>query len=257
MIGHEPKTQNPGRGSEGSVAAPPLPPDERRRGLRELIDLASLFGFLYTSLDERLSIKEGLEKALRKPVPPHVNFSFCLGGITFFLFFVQAITGVLLLMYYMPTVSEAYKSVVYITNEVNFGWLIRDLHHWASNLMIITVFLHMMRVFFYGAYKPPRDLNWITGVFLLLVTMTFGFTGYLLPWNQISYWATTVGTEIPGAFPLIGKFITFMMRGGEEVGQLTLSRFFAIHVVVLPATIAVLLAGHFFMIRRQGISGPL
>ncbi|MBI4831980.1 MAG: cytochrome b N-terminal domain-containing protein, partial [Candidatus Lindowbacteria bacterium] len=119
------------------------------------------------------------------------------------------------------------------------------------------VFLHMTRVFFYGAYKPPRDFNWVTGVILLMLTLGFGFTGYLLPWNQISYWATTVGTEAPGAVPVIGGFLTTLIRGGPEVSQTTLTRFFAVHVVILPLVISFFLMGHFFMIRKQGISGPL
>src|SRR3972149_10482419 len=133
----------------------------------------------------------------------------------------------------------------------------RDIHHWASNLMIITVFLHMLRVFFYGAYKPPRDFNWITGVILLTLTLTFGFTGYLLPWNQISYWATTVGTEVPSAVPIFGNFLKILIRGGADVTQVTLTRFFAIHVAILPPVISAFLGMHFIMIRKQGISGPL
>jgi len=228
-----------------------------RTSFREILNLLTLTGFVYGPLDERLSIKEALEKNLKKPVPHHVNFSFCLGGMTFFLFLVQAFTGVLLLMYYRATTAEAYKSVVHITNNVPFGWLFRDIHHWASNLMIVTVFLHMLRVFFYGAYKPPRDFNWVTGVVLLTLTLTFGFTGYLLPWNQVSYWATTVGTEVPSAMPIFGNLLKILIRGGADVTQVTLTRFFAIHVAILPPVISAVLGMHFIMIRKQGISGPL
>lgn len=230
---------------------------EHRISLREVLSWLSLTGFIYGPLDERLEIRQALEKALKKPVPYHVNWTFCFGGITFFMFLVQVVTGILLLMNYQPTIAEAYASVVYITNEVPFGWLVRGLHFWASNLMIIMVFLHMMRVYFYGAYKPPRDLNWIAGFVLLMVTLAFGFTGYLLPWNQISYWATTVGTEIPAAVPLVGDTLKFLTRGGAEVSQSTLTRFFAIHVVILPAITIFFLAVHFAVIRRQGIAGPL
>ena len=230
---------------------------EQRSGLRELFELFSLTGFVYGQLDSRLDIKDAVEKNLSKPVPPHVNWTFCFGGISLFLFIVQAVTGIMLLMYYRPTIAEAYKSVVYITNNVPFGWLVRGLHHWAANSMIVMVFLHMMRVFFYGAYKPPRDFNWITGVVLLMLTLGFGFTGYLLPWNQISYWATTVGTEVPGAMPIIGEHIATLVRGGQSIGQTTLTRFFAVHIVILPLIIGFFLLGHFFMIRKQGISGPL
>jgi quinol-cytochrome oxidoreductase complex cytochrome b subunit len=230
---------------------------EQRSGLRELFELFSLTGFVYGPLDQRLGIRDALEKNLKKPVPHHVNWLFCFGGLSLFLFIIQAVTGVLLLMYYRPTIAEAYKSVVFITNNVPFGWLVRGLHHWAANLMIVMVFLHMARVFFYGAYKPPRDFNWVTGVILLMLTLGFGFTGYLLPWNQISYWATTVGTEAPGAVPVIGGYLTMLIRGGQEVGQTTLTRFFAVHVVILPLFISFFLLGHFFMIRKQGIAGPL
>lgn len=230
---------------------------EQRSGLRELFELFSLTGFVYGPLDSRLNIRDALEENLKKPVPPHVNWLYCFGGISLFLFIIQAVTGILLLMYYRPTIAEAYKSVVFITNNVPFGWLIRGFHHWAANLMIIMVFLHMLRVFFYGAYKAPRDFNWVTGVVLLMLTLGFGFTGYLLPWNQISYWATTVGTEVPGAVPYIGDFLITLVRGGQAVGQTTLTRFFAVHVVILPLLICFFLLGHFFMIRKQGISGPL
>ena len=233
------------------------PSIEQRSGLRELFELFSLTGFVYGQLDARLDIKDAVEQNLKKPVPAHVNFTYCFGGITLLLFLIQAATGIMLLMYYRPTVAEAYKSVVYITNNVPFGWLFRGLHHWAANGMVVMVFLHMLRVFFYGAYKPPRDFNWVTGVVLLMLTLGFGFTGYLLPWNQISYWATTVGTEVPGAMPVIGQYIATLMRGGQTIGQTTLTRFFAIHVVILPLAIGFFLLGHFFMIRKQGISGPL
>lgn len=222
--------------------------------LRELISWFSLVGFVYGPLDERLSVREALEKALKKPVPSHVNWFFCFGGISLLLFIIQTVTGILLLMYYRPTTAEAFDSVVHITNNVPFGWLVRGFHFWGANLMIIMVFLHMLRVYIYGAYKAPRDFNWVAGVFLLMLTMGFGFTGYLLPWNQVSYWATTVGTEVPGALPLIGDYMKLFTRGGSDVSQITLTRFFAAHVVILPAVTIVFLALHFLMIRRQGIA---
>lgn len=160
-------------------------------------------------------------------------------------------------MYYRPTTAEAYESVVLITNIVPYGWLIRGLHHWASNLMVLMVMLHMARVFFYGAYKPPRDFNWVVGVILLLLTLMLGFSGYLLPWNQVSFWATTVVTDAIGALPLIGKTLMFFSRGGPEVSQLTMTRFFALHVVIFPAVMFIFLFLHFGMLRKQGISRPL
>jgi len=235
---------------------------ERRTLIRDIINLFSLTGFIYGPLDERLNIKDAIEKQLKKPVPHYRtplenNFLGCLGGITFTLFLIQVVTGILLLMYYRPTVDQAYKSIVEISNIVPYGWLIRGMHHWAANLMIVTLFLHMFKVFISGAYKPPRDFNWVTGVILKTITLGFGFSGYLLPWSQISYWATTVGTEAFGAVPYIGENIKFLVRGGQDISQITLTRFFALHVVVLPAIAMVFLLLHFAMIRRQGISEPL
>jgi len=230
---------------------------ESRLNLRELLSWLTLVGFIYGSLDERLSIREGLEKALKKPVPAHVNWLFCFGGISFFLFLLTAGTGVLLLFHYRPTTAEAYTSIVNITNNVPFGWLVRGLHHWGANLMVVAVLLHTARVYFYGAYKRPRDFNWVTGVVLLLIALAFCFSGYLLPWSQVSYWATTIGTESAGALPFVGEYLKFFLRGGTEISQVTLTRFFAIHIVVLPAVTLFFLALHFAMIRRQGISDPL
>jgi quinol-cytochrome oxidoreductase complex cytochrome b subunit len=231
---------------------------ERRTLIREFVNLFTLFtGVLYGELDERLEIREAIKQNLKKPVHPHVNWTFCFGGISFFLFLVLVVTGILLMMYYRPTTGEAYESVVLISNVVPYGWLIRGLHHWAANLMVLMVIIHMIKVFAYGAYKPPRDFNWVVGLVLLLLTMAFGFSGYLLPWNQVSFWATTVVTDATGALPLIGGSLKYFIRGGPEVSQLTLSRFFALHVIVLPAITAVFLFLHFGMIRKQGISGPL
>jgi quinol-cytochrome oxidoreductase complex cytochrome b subunit len=217
----------------------------------------SASGLIYGGLDRRIEFREALEKALKKPVPKHVNWTFCFGGMTFFLFIIQVFTGILLTLYYRPTPEGAYESVRHITNHVSFGWLIRGIHHWASNIMILMVVLHMLRVYFYGAYKRPRELNWLAGVGLLGVTLAFGFTGYLLPWDQVAYWATTVGSQIAGAVPIVGPTFLLMMRGGEMVTGETLTRFFSAHVIILPVASVVLLAFHFLMIRRQGISGPL
>jgi len=242
--------------------------EKQRRGfyrwLQERIDLPvvlgwffSATGLLYGGLDQRLELREGLQKALRKPVPKHVNFWFCFGGMTFLMFGVQVLTGVLLTLYYRPTPEGAYDSVRFISNHVTMGWLVRGLHHWCANLMILFVFVHMLRVFAYGAYKQPRELNWVAGCLLLFLTLGLGFTGYLLPWDQLSFWATKVGTEIAGAVPLVGHFVLYVLRGGNEISGATLTRFYAAHVIILPALTVFLLAAHFLMIRRQGISGPL
>ncbi len=156
------------------------------------------------------------------------------GGIALFLFGVQVVTGTLLALYYSPTPEAAYKSVQSITSDVSFGWLIRSIHHWAANLMILFVALHLGRVFFQAAYKYPRELTWVIGIGLLLVTLGFGFTGYLLPWDQRAYWATVVGTEIAGGVPLVGDQLLLLLRGGPDVTGATMSRFFGIHVLVLP-----------------------
>ncbi|MBI2251828.1 MAG: cytochrome b N-terminal domain-containing protein [Armatimonadetes bacterium] len=227
----------------------------------DLTNLAEIFlsfsGLLYGELDRRLELHEALQKALKKPVPKHVNFSFCFGGITFLLFLIQVFTGILLALYYRPSPEAAYESVRHITNDVTLGWLIRGVHRWASTLMIIFVIFHTLRVFLTGVYKPPRELNWMVGVCLFGVTLIFGFTGYLLPWDQLAYWATTVGTEIAGGVPIIGDFLLLMMRGGKEVSGETLTRFFTGHVIILPLVVFILLGLHFLMVRRQGISGPL
>lgn len=215
-------------------------------------------GGVWAWLEERLGIGEGLRRALRKPVPKHArHWSFCLGGITFFAFLVQVVTGILLALYYKPTPDAAYDSVLFIMNRVRFGWLIRSVHVWAANIMIIALIGHMIRVFVTGSYKPPRELNWVVGMLLFVLTLGFGFTGYLLPWDQRAYWATVVGTESAKAVPLVGSVLLELLRGGPEVSDLTLTRFYAIHVLVLPVVMVVLLVLHFLMIRRQGISGPL
>lgn len=235
---------------------------EKRTVFTELFNLFSLVGFLYGALDERLSFREAMKKQAEKPVafyrtPLENNLLACLGGISFALYLVQAVTGILLLMYYRPTTGEAYASVVEITNNIPYGWLIRGIHHWGANLMVVTVILHMMRVFFTAAYRPPRDITWVNGTLLLAFTFAFGFSGYLLPWSQASYWATTVGTDSMSAIPVVGDTLKYLVRGGNVVGQLALTRFFAFHVVILPGLMLLFLAVHFLMIRRQGIAEPL
>jgi quinol-cytochrome oxidoreductase complex cytochrome b subunit len=208
--------------------------------------------------DERYQIIEPLRKVLSKPVPLFATrWMYCLGGITFLLFIIQGVTGTMLAFYYKPTPEQAYTSIQFIENEVRFGAAIRAIHHWSANGMVVMVVAHMVRVFISGAFKPPREFNWVTGVLLLLLTLGFGFTGYLLPWDQRAYWATTVGTEIAGGIPQIGDLALVFLRGGWDVTAITLSRFYAVHVLVLPAVIVLLLALHFLMVRRQGIAHPL
>jgi len=208
--------------------------------------------------EERFHLKEPVGKILSKPVPMFATaWFYCLGGISFALFAIQAVTGIMLTFYYQPTPEAAYASIQYIENEVLFGSAVRAIHHWAANGMVVVVIAHMLRVFITGAFKPPRELNWMSGVFLFVMTLAFGLTGYLLPWDQTAFWASTVATEIAGAEPAIGNLALVLLRGGWEVTAVTLSRFFALHVMVLPVVIVVFLVAHFFMIRRQGIARPL
>jgi quinol-cytochrome oxidoreductase complex cytochrome b subunit len=208
---------------------------------------------LYTWLDERLGLKTIYDTVLDRKVPK-VNWAFTLGSASLFLFVIQATTGIFLTIYYVPSPDHAYDSIQYIMNGVAFGWLIRGIHHWGATLMVVFVFLHMLRTFFFASYKYPRELTWLTGVLLLLCTLGMGFTGYLLPWNQRAYWATTVGTEIPGTVPLIGPWITSLLRGGQDLSAVTLTRFFSIHIWWLPAAIVLLIGVHLYMIIRLGIS---
>jgi quinol-cytochrome oxidoreductase complex cytochrome b subunit len=206
----------------------------------------------------RLGVEELMEDQFNRIVPVHAtNYIYCFGGIAFVLFAILAVTGILLAVYYQPTPEGAYQSVVNISTNVQFGWWIRSIHKWAAGGMVLLVLVHMLRVFFTSAYKRPRELNWVTGVALLLLTLGFGFTGYLLPWDQRAYWATKVGTDIAGSTPLIGHFLLVTLRGGDHISGATLGRFFDLHVLVLPAAIVLFLAGHFWMVRRHGISGRL
>ena len=198
-------------------------------------------------------------------VPEHVNpahhfsaFVYCFGGLTFFVTVIQVLSGMFLTMYYVPDIKNAWESVYYLQNEVAFGQIVRGMHHWGASLVIVMMFLHTLRVFFQGAYKKPRELNWIVGVLIFFVMLGLGFTGYLLPWDMKALFATKVGLQIAEATPLIGSEIKTLLAGHPDiVGAQTLTRFFAIHVFFLPAALFGLMAAHFIMIRKQGISGPL
>jgi quinol-cytochrome oxidoreductase complex cytochrome b subunit len=205
-------------------------------------------------LDERLGLQGIYSTVLDRKVPK-VNWWFTLGSASLFLFAMQVLTGIFLSVYYVPSPDHAYDSIQFIMNGVPFGWLIRGIHHWGASLMVIFVFAHMLRTFFYGAYKYPRELTWVTGAVLLLATLGMGFTGYLLPWNQRAYWATTVGTQIAGTVPIIGPYITQVMRGGTDLSAVTLARFFAIHIWFLPVVIGAMIGVHMYLIIRLGIAG--
>jgi quinol-cytochrome oxidoreductase complex cytochrome b subunit len=186
------------------------------------------------------------------------TYTFCLGGTSFFLFLVLTITGLYLMFFYVPSVSRAYQDIQAISSSVAFGDLVRNMHRWGAHLMVLTVFLHMVRVFYHGAYKPPREFNWVVGVVLLLLTLLLSFTGYLLPWDQIAFWAITVGTQMAQYAPLLGSESSFFLLGGIEVGQNTLLRFYVLHVIALPLVAAIFMIVHFWRIRKDGgISGPV
>jgi len=208
---------------------------------------------VFAWLDERLGLTTIYNTVLDRKVPK-VNWWFTLGSASAILFALQAVTGMFLTIYYVPSPGQAYDSIQFIMNGVAFGWLIRGIHHWGASLMVIFVFMHMLRTFYYAAYKYPREFTWITGVILFLTTLGMGFTGYLLPWNQRAYWATTVGTEIAGTVPFIGPFINSVLRGGTDLSAVTLTRFFAVHIWFLPAVIGALIGVHIYMVIKLGIS---
>ena len=194
-----------------------------------------------------------IDKQVHKRLPPRTGWLHVFGSLSLLLFISQTITGILLLIYYRPTPEAAHKSIQYITGDVYFGWLYRQIHAWGATLMILAVLLHMIRTYFEGAYKKPRELTWVTGVLIFIVTITFGFTGYLLPWNQIAFWATTVGTESANKVPLIGGWLQYFLRGGDAVTGETLSRFFVVHVIILPWILTGLVAVHLFLMRLNNL----
>lgn len=199
--------------------------------------------------------EEALKRLSNEPIPNHLKkWWWALGGVPLFMFIVQVITGLMLIFFYVPDEAEAYNSVNYITNIAPYGWLIRSIHRWASNIMIASLILHMLRVFFTRTYREPRELSWMFGVCLFLITLIFGFTGYSLVYEQMSYWAMKVGTGIAEATPLIGGWIANFMRGGSEIGQNTLTRFFIFHVVLLPLLLLIFVSLHLYLIRTLGVS---
>jgi quinol-cytochrome oxidoreductase complex cytochrome b subunit len=208
-------------------------------------------------LDQRLGLSAIRELAAHKTVPVHsATRWYYFGGITLFLFGIQVVTGILLMFYYRPTTAEGFESVRFIMTRVEFGWLIRSIHSWSANLMIFAAFVHMFSVVFTHAYRPPRELTWASGIVLLGLLLFFGFSGYLLPWNQISYFATKVGADVAGSVPVIGGAIARVLRGGNDVGAATLTRFFALHVIVLPILATGLIVLHVVLVQKNGMSTP-
>ncbi len=230
-------------------------------------------GYKDTDTNKVLQIKSNIFLHIHPAkLPEHafrIRFTWCLGGITFFLFIVEIITGILLMFYYRPVTEYAYLDMKYLQFDVPFGIILRNMHRWGAHLMVVTIMLHMLRVFLTGSYKHPREFNWVVGVVLLALTLLLSFTGYLLPWDQLAYWAITVGTNMIRATPFIGhegpfalvnqyNDIRFMLLGGTGIGANALLRFYVLHIMVLPAAAAVFIAVHFWRIRKDGgVSRPL
>jgi len=208
-------------------------------------------------LEERLRLREPTARVMNKPVPRGITWYHCFGGLAFFTFLVLTVTGVILAFFYSPSPERARASLDWFQSSVPLGSFIRSAHRWSAYFMVVLVCLHMLRVFVQGAYRKPRELNWIVGLLLLVVVSAFGFSGYLLPWDQKGYWATNVGLNLVGSVPVIGPFFADLLRGGPALGQLTLLRFYGVHVFILPVVITIGLLLHFAMVRRQGIATPL
>ena len=213
-------------------------------------------GKLYEWLDARLNLKSLGHTLLDEAIPGGASWIYVFGSATLFIFCLQATTGMFLALYYVPSPDSAYDTVQYIQHEVPFGWFVRGLHHWGASAVMVAVGLHLLQVYLYGAYKRPRELLWMVGVCLLLLLLAFGFTGYLLPWDQNAYWATQVGTNMVASVPLVGDVLVRVLRGGATLGALTLSRFFAVHTLFLPAMMVCGIVVHLFILRRVGPAGP-
>ena len=243
--GSPPDTEREENGAEAPPAKPSRTDDAREKG-------ASVVGWL----DERSGMSPFIRGAAYRKVPKGTNWFYTLGSATLFAFVSQAVTGVFLAMYYEPDVSRAYDSAAYITNEVFLGELVRGMHKWGSTVVIILIFLHMARTFVFGAYKYPRELQWIIGVVLLVLMLIMGLTGYLLPFDQRSYWATIVAVNLNSSAPIVGPYIADFMRGGAEFGATSLARFYALHMLAIPALIAALIGAHLYLVAKLGTTAP-
>ena len=213
---------------------------------------------LYNWIDERVKLEDLVNFLGKKYVPVHRNSVwYYFGGVSLFFFIIQVVTGILLLFYYKGSADLAFESIQFIMSKVQFGWLIRSIHTWAANLFILASFIHMFSVYFEKSYRKPREITWVTGMLMFFLALGFGFSGYLLPWNELAFFATKVGTDIAGAVPLIGETLKIFLRGGEEVTGATLSRLFGFHVALLPGIFTALLTIHLLLVQRQGMSEPL
>jgi menaquinol-cytochrome c reductase cytochrome b subunit len=254
------KPQKPGADdrSKGPAPAnlkdePPARPSETEKlveGTKEgAIDVAGW-------VDSRLGGSGFLTGMLYRKVPKGTNWFYTLGSATLFAFLIQAITGVFLAMFYTPSPTQAYASVVHLTNDVFLGEFVRGMHKWGASVMIILIFLHMARTFFFGAYKYPRELNWVIGVVLLILTLVMGLTGYLLPFDQRSFWATIVANNITATGPVVGPYLADFLRAGPEIGGTTLQRFYAIHMLLVPGAIIALIGAHLYLVVKLGTTAP-
>ncbi|MHB1539584.1 MAG: cytochrome b [Solirubrobacteraceae bacterium] len=241
-----------------SVLKPPPPRPGERTGAETPAEQAIEAGISVAGwIDERTSLSGAARWLMFRKVPRGTNWYYTLGSATMIAFLSQAVTGVFLAMYYRPEpAGGAYESIRYITNDVFLGSFVRGMHKWGASVMVVLVFLHMGRTFFFGAYKYPRELNWVIGVVLLILTLVMGFTGYLLPFEERSYWATQVGVNINGTGPFIGPYLNDFLRAGPEFGATTLSRFYAIHMMLVPGAIAALIGAHLYLVAKLGTTAP-
>jgi quinol---cytochrome c reductase cytochrome b subunit, bacillus type len=233
-----------------AVRRPPTKAQLRRERMESLVT------YPLDWLEERSGLVGGVRYFLFRNVPSDTNWMQTLGSAALTAFIVQAVTGVILAMYYQPTPSGAYPSIQNITDHVTMGWLVRGMHKWGASVFIILMFLHMGRVFLFGAYKYPRELNWIVGVFILLMGMLEGFTGYLLPWDQTAYWASVVGINLNGTAPFLGPWLAQFLQSGQEIGAETLTRFYSLHMLLIPGAIIGLIGLHLYLVIRLGVTSP-
>jgi menaquinol-cytochrome c reductase cytochrome b subunit len=255
--------RKPAKPGEGNGAKGPAPadlktsPPERPSDAKRLADKAVEAPVdVLAWVDQRTAATGFLTGMLYRKVPKGTNWFYTLGSATLIAFISQAITGVFLAMYYTPSATQAYASIAHINNDVFLGQLVHGMHKWGSSVMVILIFLHMGRTFFFGAYKYPRELNWVIGVVLLILTMTMAFTGYLLPFDQRSYWASIVGININGTGPVIGPYLSDFLRAGPELGATTLSRFYAIHMLLVPGAIIAMIGAHMYLVVKLGTTAP-
>jgi ubiquinol-cytochrome c reductase cytochrome b subunit/menaquinol-cytochrome c reductase cytochrome b subunit len=247
-----PSPKRPGQGRNGKNGRNGPPPEQPTIKDHAIEGTATAVGWL----DERTGATPFLRGFLYRKVPKGTNWFYTLGSATLFAFLSQAITGVFLAMYYEPDATRAYESASHITNDVFLGEFVRGMHKWGSSVMIILIFLHMGRTFFFGAYKYPRELNWVIGVLLLVLTLMMGLTGYLLPFDQRSFWATVVAVNINASGPIVGPYLADFLRAGAEFGPTTISRFYALHMLLVPGLIVVLIGAHIYLVTKLGTTAP-